>query len=192
MKNILLFGGGLDSAFYFLNFIEKKIPFECLWVDYGQRTRLGEVAAMAKFCSKYDVFYQETATTLISGYTAPNLLMKTGTLPFVEGRNLGLLMTALKYGDMIHMGFTDPGYTPFKDADQEFIDNMNKILSASFNEKRVSAEFIGTSRLELFKKFYKIEPRLLDMAFTCWESETLEECGVCKHCLLKAQLKASV
>lgn len=192
MKNILLFGGGLDSAFYFLHFIEKKMPFECLWVNYGQRTVMGEVSAMGKFCSKYRIKAHVVSTDLISNYAAPNLLMRTGDNPFVEGRNLGLALTALQYGDKIHMGFTDPGYTPFKDADKEFIENMNKVLSASFAGKSVSAELIHLNRQKLGQIFLAKEPDLFDMAFTCWESTSEEECGKCKHCISKQKMKESI
>jgi len=190
MENILLFGGGLDSANLFLYLVKSRIPFSCLHIDYGQKAAEAEIQAVKLFCDKYDVELKLVNDTRILQYNKqPNLMFGTGTNPYIDARNLVLIMTAAEYADNIYIGFYDKN-DPVSDANAKFYDSVNAVLAGSFFNRKVQlvAPIIDIPKQQLCKESYKFEPEFFKWTMTCWLPVDGKECGHCKHCLKKKEI----
>ncbi len=193
-KNVLLIGGGLDSVAYLI-MLHKSID-ACLFIDYEQKPSNGEYKACKYFCDKYNIPFIVTTNSQIYKYNKKPCLLFTGNMddnPYVEGRNLSLLLTAFEHGDNIIFGFCDPGYPPFPDATQEFIENTNKLIKAVFTNKSVNAPYISILRTDLLLFAYIKDQELFDKSVTCWcYDDDNGECGKCRHCKLKKAQKEEI
>lgn len=191
---LLLSGGGLDSAAYMIMLHDSLSSV--LSVNYGQACYEQEYKATEYFASKYSIPHICTKTDMIRNYNKQDVCLFTGNSAdnaYVNGRNLSLIMQGLQYDKDIVLGFTNPGYKPFPDADEDFLQQVNTLLNRVFNyEVTVQAPFLSVPRVELFKQAYLKDNELFDKSMTCWTPVNGEECGKCKHCLLKAQQKQQV
>jgi len=188
--NILLLGGGLDSISYLILMKDEGIDFSCLSVNYGQMSYQGELQACIYFCNKYDVPLLLAENKQIEKYNdIKNCQLFTGNTnhdPYVSGRNASLILTALEYGNTIHIGFTDPGYEPFPDATPSFVIEFNNILTKTFKNKLLVAQYELMRRVDILGRAYEMDNDLFHESRTCWCCDSYgNECNVCKHCLLK-------
>lgn len=207
-RNLLLFGGGLDSAAYFVLMCHFGISFKPLLINYGQLAWRGEWSALEKLTldltgthvSRDSSIYTHSIKDVQKG---PTFLL-TGNKdhdPYVRGRNFLLIAKALKHGDNIILGLCDPGYKPFPDADEEFIRNVNESVRACFTDAQVLAPFINVSRPTVLAAAASVYPKLFDTAWTCWTvkeasfdqpESAITQCGVCKHCMLAAKQRIEI
>jgi len=184
----LLLGGGLDSVAYLI-LLNKELD-KCIWINYGQVSIKGELEACKYFCDFYNKELIVATNTQIKNYNKNSMLF-SGNLedpPFVIGRNLSLIMTAFEYSKKIMLGFTDPGYAPFEDANSKFINDLNFLLERVMPSYSIIAPLIHKDRKEVIKEAYSLNNLLFEKSFTCWVSNSKIECGVCKHCILKKEL----
>lgn len=192
---LFLSGGGLDSVAYII--LEHKNIDTVMSVDYGQVGFSEEVEATKNICKKYGLNHIIEYTSIISEYNrGRDVSLFTGNIEddaYVNGRNLALIMLALKYDKDIMLGFTNPGYKPFPDADEEFVALADEMIKRVFRgEGSVIAPYINTLRTDVFKEAYKLDNELFDISMTCWTPKNGKECGECKHCKLKKQQKELV
>lgn len=204
---VLLSGGGLDSIAYLIIMHNRGIKFATLVVDYGQASFAGELRATQYFCDKYGITILRCISEQIAAYNdTSSCMLWTGNKehsPFVEGRNISLILKAFEYSKSVILGFCDPGYEPFPDANATFIDTVNTMLRHSFSSSfEASAPFIAIPRKELLYTAYTYDRDLFKASFTCWTPNLDEhsvngytrvlECGTCKHCLLKKEQEKEV
>jgi len=184
----LLLGGGLDSVAYLI-LLNREID-KCVWIDYGQISSKGELKACEYFCNFYNKELIVAINTQVRKYNTCSMLF-TGDLeddPFLIGRNLSLIMTAFEYSKNVMLGFTDPGYEPFEDANSKFLIDLNNLLERVMPTYSIVAPLIHNNRKEVMKQAYCLNNSLFDKSFTCWISNSTLECGICKHCNLKKKL----
>lgn len=189
----LLLGGGLDSVAYLI-LLHKKID-SCIVIDYGQHSYKGEEASAEYFCNKYSKPLHKVKNSQILRYNKCYCQLFTGNTEhnaYVNGRNISFILQALEIDDCVYLGFTDPGYAPFPDADEEFIRDINLLLSRVFNKVSILAPYIDINRGIILQEAYKLDNELFDKSFTCWISNNIDECGHCKHCLLKEEQKRKI
>lgn len=184
----LLLGGGLDSVAYLI-LLTEEID-KCIWIDYGQISSKGELEACKYFCNVYNKELIVATNNQVKCYNTCSMLF-SGDLkddPFLNGRNLSLIMTAFEYSKNVMLGFTDPGYAPFEDANFKFINDLNNLLERVMPTYNIVAPLINSNRKDVIKLAYSMNSSLFEKSFTCWISDSLKECGMCKHCLLKSEL----
>lgn len=192
---LFLSGGGLDSAAYII--LQHKNIDSVMSIDYGQVGFIEEVEATKNLCKKYGLNHILEYTSLISEYNrGRNVSLFTGNIEddaYVNGRNLTFIMLALKYDRDIMLGFTNPGYQPFPDADEDFVKLSDDMVKRVFQGNgSIVAPYINTLRTDVFKEAYKLDNELFDISMTCWTPKNGKECGRCKHCLLKEKQKELV
>lgn len=190
-KTCLLFGGGLDSWAVALHLLKATaINDLCLYhIDYGQVAHKAERKSMEAFSQLFGVSYKSSYDTTISNFNPqPNLLFGTGVEPHVNMRNLGLILKAAQDFNDIYLGITEGA---FADTSQQFLDTVNNLLSNSIYTRTVTvhAPLIGIGKEEACRQALQHEPKLFELAMTCWTPFLDKECGICKHCLEKYAIK---
>jgi 7-cyano-7-deazaguanine synthase in queuosine biosynthesis len=191
MKHILLWGGGVDSACYLMQLQQAGQPVELLHIDYGQHAALGERDRAYWWAHQYGTVLHTRATDLLMGYANPNALMGTHSDLYIDGRNLGFVILACEYGDVIHLG-SRPGAYP--DCSPRFTDVVNELFSLVFvaRPRILRTDLVAIDRVSLLRRCLLQEPELLARTWTCYQSMTLTECGTCTHCQRKQRLIAEV
>lgn len=189
LPNVLLFGGGMDSAAVFIHLVKNEIPFASLFVDYGQLAAEAEYEAVMKFSNAYKVPVIWEEDFLIKALNGDSLLFGTGTNPYLDGRNTVLMMIAAKYSNTIWMGL-DYAEKPLADASPEFLEQSNSYFKkAIFNRSiEFKGPFIHRPKHEVCKEAYEFEPQFFNWAVPCWTPIEGKECGQCKHCLTKKEI----
>ncbi|MBF0443413.1 MAG: 7-cyano-7-deazaguanine synthase [Oligoflexales bacterium] len=191
-KPVLLFGGGLDSAAYLILMQHQGIELDCMWIDYGQKSAACERRAVRHFTHKYGIELIEQTNIQIIKYNIQKCQLFSGDLaddPFVNCRNLSMIMQALEYSDTVILGLASLGYQAHPDSDAEFLASINALFCRMFDRQiQIIAPYVDTPRIELFAKAYSLDKELFSHSGTCWiGSPDGNECGVCKKCLIKKQ-----
>ena len=120
--------------------------------------------------------------------TMPNALMdEKGESLFVEGRNLGLVLTVAPFAQDVYLAITKLtglGIADHKDASERFILSLNAVLECSFSHAvKVFTPWSHLWKEALVRRHLPQESELFARSWTCFFSTTLEECGRCRHCL---------
>ena len=197
-KWTFLSGGGLDSAAYII--LKHNEIKNVVVIDYGQYPYLFELSMTKFWANEYNLPITILKDDNIKKYNLQQCMLFSGNIEdnaYVNGRNLSFIMDALTVGDNIMLGFTNPGYTPFPDADEQFLCDINDIIKRVFNrEIHIDAPYIHTLRTDVFREAYKKDSRFFDYNATCWTpvkvGENFQNCGKCKHCKLLEEQKSLI
>ena len=77
----------------------------------------------------------------------------------------------------------------FKDCSQEFVNNMNTILKCQDSNGTLFAPIINMDKLEIINDLQTgIYKELINQTWSCYESNSLEECHQCYNCICKRLL----
>jgi 7-cyano-7-deazaguanine synthase in queuosine biosynthesis len=204
--DLQLFGGGLDSVALFYFLLSQSSNFKILHVDYGQKAVIGEKQSTKYFSTKYGIEPLWITISNLEGYITGTSILKGGPeslgnskgmteMNRLENRNsvllsIAVMLVASNGGGRIFVAFhREPEDAPFPDATKGFLTTFKHSVSTSTRARiEVRAPFQETNwtRDRIFDYGYrKGGKEFLDMSFTCYESVTTEECGVCAHCILK-------
>ena len=201
-NSIILFGGGLDSAAMveMLALIGSK-PL-LLYFDYGQKAMQGETRAMEYFSRKHKLPTQrvEVPKGIFPDSPLTNQAIATKHAQnYLPGRNM--VFAALAFPIAVRIGASRIylGASPadassvFLDAKRAFATAFNTMLSLGYrDEVRLTMPLIEQNRESYLKKAMITEPDLFRVSFSCYESNTVTECGLCTHCAIKRDMQRKV
>jgi len=219
-KFLFLFGGGIDSVAQVIllnSLCGNDVKIRLLHIDYGQKASMHEIKSGLNLV-KYGYAEKLNRLSLNYIYNTNNPLFcniqfsedeytkdkceisfRNAMLGFV---GLFKLLNDDEYSDFrdadICFGFyayTEKGTYPFPDETPIFINKMNNVIDVYGYENRFVAPFMHMSKKGIWKSAYEKEPKLFDIAWTCYEDGD-KQCGVCPHCqylkrFMKEELKLS-
>lgn len=198
--NVVLMGGGMDSYAVLLYLRSLNIENVVgLHVDYGQKASEAERIAVRSQCAFTNYRFEKvTEGNILKGLNPSNLLLGTGDDPVLFGRNLILLAIAAKYGKNIYLGLDKPynGAIPWFDCTLEYFHQAVKLIGNP--EITVAAPFIDIEKEYVYRTCLTADAHFFTRTMTCWtpvNSEVMipsEECGECKHCKTKAELRYKI
>lgn len=204
--NVLLMGGGMDSYAVLLYLVEKGVKVVCVHVDYGQTSAKAERAAckgqisyvkdkykvpldLVELDDKFLIYHLNPHGSYLFGHETAS--------PELKGRNLVLFLRAVcvaGYNGRIYLGLDKPynGGEPFKDCVLPFFKDAIKMIDRPDIE--VIAPFINMDKQNVVTWAYHRDSEFLDRTMSCWDArldkyDDVVECGVCKHCKTKKELK---
>lgn len=194
-RGLILFGGGIDSACLGHYLHDAGTSFDLLCIDYGQKAWRGEYFASKHFASLYGC---NIHTVRINAYeTLSHPMLKNGQMASEHNmnvlplRNQTLLDEAVrfamlhKYAD-IYVGFhVEPCDSKFYDAMPTFLRAYQSLLDCQHIQIEVKAPFQEMVKTEYLTYLPRHEWR---NTFSCYESESIYECGKCTHCQQKKEL----
>jgi len=196
---MILFGGGIDSC----ALVELYRPYDPILVyfDYGQKAYSGEVAATIHYATKYNLrshVIKVPPTILPSSPLTDGAMASDHAQNYLPGRNLVFaalaLPLAIKLGcTEILLGASPSNDNVYNDAKQPFADMFNALAGFGYpGAPALRMPLLKMKRIDYARFALSREPRLFDIAFSCYESKTVDECGLCTHCKIKAALKNEV
>jgi 7-cyano-7-deazaguanine synthase in queuosine biosynthesis len=195
---VLMHGGGLDSTAVFLSLVELGDKLCIVNVNYGQRAAAAEWIAVIKQAGKYNIpLLRESFSYIKDMNPQPSVMFGTSPdSPKINMRNTAMVLIGAKYANKIYLGLDKPwkDAAPWEDASQKFLEIMNRMLAVSIVTRKVEviAPFITVPKLEVCKQAYEADREFFDLSMTCWTPNSGEECGVCKHCKIKEEIREAV
>lgn len=216
MKNnktdaIILLSGGLDCTVALSDCINKFNVVLALTFDYGQKSFEKEVKSAKNICAFYDISHKTikldwlkdiTKTSLVSDKEIPkninleaiNEMQESCKNVWIPNRNSVFINIAAAHldalnGGVIIIGANKEEAQTFSDNSQKFIDNINKTLEFSCQQKIYAiAPLINANKVEILNLALKNNAPL-DLIHSCYENG-INHCGLCESCLrLKRALK---
>lgn len=209
---VVMFGGGIDSAALIeLECRNRKLNALLLYVDYGAKAAMGEIASLRYFANKYGFPYYIAS---LGRVFAHNPIIDTALTDdhqndYVPGRNL--LIASIAFSLACRYGAQEVlfGAQPLPpndnmlawalDMQQGFIGGFNDLTARCYpNAKRrpwVHAALLKYPDKETYvRATFKREPRLFEAGVTtsCYQSETMTPCGRCAHCIARDELRRKV
>jgi len=199
VRRIVLYGGGLDSTALALSLGETYSPqeIELLHIDYGQKATKGERKAVERMAQRG---FKHTYLAMCIDYSSA-AIMRPGfannrAANMLELRNPLLVAFAASYAasvaerSVLYLGFHYEPDSVFPDAKAGWLAPMQDVLNqATHRSVLVTAPFSDMPRAEVFATGCRIEPKLAQLAHTCYEAVA---CGKCTHCLELVDLQASL
>lgn len=204
--NVVLCGGGLDTMatlahlsmelkaqdehFLFCHLTNSKgeMPFVLCVVDYGQVAFEQEYAAVR---TAAEALFPDKAVNVIHDSSIRDwnpdggLLFGTGTNSELSGRNLALLLSALKQGPVnsVTLCLTGEVDIPMpQDTTTNFVKHADHLLRMSNMSNRVVAPLLSIEKSNALRAAHKHWPGLFNVAFSCWLPRNGKPCGTCRHC----------
>lgn len=198
MKIVLLYGGGIDSTTLLRYLTLRGDKVTSVFARYGQKASSLEEASCSYFCKKYgselsvvDLDLKFCSSGILSGDTRE---LNQSSNIILEGRNLllasvGAMKAAAIGAEALALGFhLEPVLRPFPDASPEFSESLSSVLKTAFTHPlHLELPFLDKSRQEIFDMAKELDAEILDRAHTCYQ-DVPGGCGVCSHCLIKAEL----
>lgn len=193
--NLILFGGGIDSACLARHLCMNNIDFDLLTINYGQKAWVGELHAANYFGNLY---YCAVYTSTINAYdhlTHP--MLKRGLMAIEHNhnviplRNQTLIDEAIRFAIInkyknIYLGFhIEPKESKFYDAMPEFLEAFQRLIDCQHIGIELKAPFKNTLKEDYLRLLSDTE--LLN-TYSCYESGTINECGRCTHCKQKQEI----
>lgn len=174
MNTIVLFSGGVDSgacAHYLAGEGHEVHP---LFVDYGQRAAIPEIAAASKLSCAMGL-------TLHSVKMSMNRSFGAGE---IRGRNAFLIFSTILssiYDEPCAIALGIHAGTPYYDCTPAFLCSVDRLVAEqSDGRARVIAPFLMWSKRHIFEYF--TESKLpLELTYSC-EAGEVPPCGVCLSC----------
>ena len=202
MSSMILFGGGLDSG-AMVELLASVTKPKLVHFDYGQKASNGERNAMRYFANKYEL---ERMYLGIDPGIFPDNPLTRGSIAekhehnYMPGRNmifasLAFPLAAQHGVERVYLGASPvEGPSAFHDAKKEFAEHFNKLTRFGYgpNMPVLVMPLLSMDRVTYLRKALITEPDLFARTFSCYESKTLDECGRCTHCLVKAQMHTRV
>lgn len=194
---VVLLGGGLDGYAVLLHLKQMGIDdIHVVCVDYGQLAAQYEIEAVEKqvrFTGVQKFSVVQDRSRLIETLNPNGLLFgHPDGSPMLYGRNLVLLLHAMQYGSTIYLGLDKPyhGGPPFFDCTLDYFQQAIKLIGNP--DVSVSAPFVDTDKLDVCYEAVQLDSHFFDRTFTCWTPVNGQECGTCKHCKTKQDLRVKV
>lgn len=199
----VLFGGGLDSCALVEFLIVEGFRPLLVHIDYGQKARRGEVAALCAMQNRHSLeSYRINLQGVLPDSPLTTKLVTTDhDKNFIPFRNL-LFMVAAAAGlahlpiEKVYLGFhQEPGDSVYHDAKANVIlPALNTILHMIYPNQNISfhAPFGMIERVAYLRSTLNLYPSLFEDSFSCYESITEIECGRCTHCQQKSALRRSI
>lgn len=202
---LILFGGGIDSCVLCTQaWTQHRNPL-LFYIDYGAKAAPGEIEAMGNMAARFK--FRQDVLHLPTEIIAPSPLTE-GTMQTeqakneVPARNMVFLSLAFMYAcklgiNTIWIG-SDPPRPPwqgFRDSRQPTFDAFNALTAYAYGDysPRVYAPLLAyQDTIYYLRHALVVMPDLLDVAFTCYESNGPKECGECNHCKRKARLRSEL
>lgn len=200
IRSLLLWGGGTDSTTLAVWLRKQEVPLLAFHVDYGQKSIVGERAAISYFAEKYSIptFFFDCRmgdlcySAIVKG--EEDNLKNDIALNVLEGRNVTLLALACQYAvgadiSDVYVGLNaEPLDRPFPDATIEYWRSFQAMIDCSFRPRmEIHAPFAGISRLEILRLGRSMDPDIGRKTFSCFEGIT-EPCGHCDHCVKQKEM----
>ena len=193
-KALLLFGGGVDSAALGMWMFKQGIPFDCILFDYQQKAFEGEYHAAMHFMDVWGSHLHIDAIRMWNKIQHPMLL--NGVMAQEHSKNVLALrnqafltaasIRAIDLGyDSLYIGFhQEPADSQFHDARIEFGLGFQALLHMQGIELKIEMPFANLTKAEYI---HHLNPFHLSKTFSCYESQTRKECGICTHCQQKKE-----
>lgn len=203
-STIILFGGGLDSGVLCARAYNRHKNPLLLYFDYGAKAAAGELAALRYLSKRFD--FDDKVVMVPREIIPPSALTdrpmaSEQAANEVPGRNVLFLAMAFSLALRVNASELWIGADPpttwegFRDSKQPTFDAFNIMTAFAYGEKspRVYAPLLpyGDAKRYVHEAMVTL-PEIFDVTFSCYESFTEKECGVCKHCERKARLHAEI
>jgi 7-cyano-7-deazaguanine synthase in queuosine biosynthesis len=173
-------------------------------VDYGQKALVSERKAMRWFADKYG--FQTYEGSMSFGFSNSHIMAGTPLATEAETnrlelRNLVLISYAASYAASVYtdaqdkavilVGFhIEPLGAVFPDARTGYLGALERsINSATKVDIAIKTPFQFSTRFEILSEWSDFDPDLITHSHTCYENEV---CGVCTHCIQKAEMVAEL
>lgn len=193
-KGLLLFGGGIDSAALGMYLFKHDVAFDCLLFNYQHKSYNGERHAAMHFTNVWGNKLHEQSINLWSVMNHPMLIDGIMTNEHNENvlplRNQAFLTSATIHAlalgyDTLYIGYhIEPSNSKFHDARIEFGLGFQALLDMQGVNVKIEMPFATLNKEEYI---YHLNTYHLLKTFSCYESQTTEECGICTHCQQKKQ-----
>ena len=207
---IFLTGGGLDSTAQVIlimnNYVNLSVrKLLLMHIDYGQRAAMQEFHYVKKLAKKYNLSFtqidlkhiiKESDNLLFIKHSIEEPIDREKTVvlfrnPFLISVALFILLNDKRFKDWrkadILVGFHREPDRVFLDAQGEFLNHINNMLSYLEIDNRVLALFADKDRKEIIKEAYKLDSELFDLSWSCY-LDYERGCGVCPHCLQQKEI----
>jgi len=179
---LVLFSGGIDSTACLYYYLSEKFNVECIFVDYGQKSKKYELDSARKIAEYYNVPLKELRFCNSKNFHSGEII----------GRNSFLIISTImnvdNYCGILAMGLHEG--TPYYDCSELFVNTMNNLLKGYLNGKiLLDTPFIKWNKSMIVD--YCIDKGIpLDLTYSC-ENGTNPPCGTCLSCLDRKELNVS-
>ncbi|QGT99274.1 7-cyano-7-deazaguanine synthase [Candidatus Syntrophocurvum alkaliphilum] len=190
MNAIVLLSGGLDSVVSMLIARKYCKILKAITFDYGQIAKEKEISASEDICKMYNIDHKIVELPFmkedIKSGLIQNKKLDTNNI-WVPNRNGLFINIAACYAETIQAnwvicGFNAEEAVDFPDNSTEFIDNINKTLSLSTNNKVKVKSFVkDMNKEEIIKKAHKLGLKMFDI-WSCYLGNEIP-CGQCPSCI---------
>ncbi|SHJ56949.1 preQ(0) biosynthesis protein QueC [Clostridium amylolyticum] len=193
-KVVLLFSGGIDSTVLLFYLIRKKYDIFPLYINYGQTSYEGEIAAIEKIIeglinNKLMIINIQDVSKIGCGSLVgeyPNDVTSREDWykdEFFPNRNLILLSLAAAYAYKINatniaIGVVGDSYS---DTSKEFLDEMKKTLEISLGKYNIIAPYANMDRKKVIEDAIRYNVPI-ELTFSC-NSVGNRHCMLCTSCL---------
>jgi 7-cyano-7-deazaguanine synthase len=212
LKQIILLSGGLDSVVNFRCAVEEGQIEVALTFDYGQIAFSDEAAAAASCSERYSVRHEVIELDWYGSLVNRPIVGGGKIQPFPRGltadkaslleeawmpnRNCVFLSIGAAFAEALGaeavvIGLNRDEAEVFPDNSAGFLNNMNRVLSAStLSEVRATSYTADLSKQEIVKLGLEVDAPL-DLIYSCYKkSLDGRMCGLCQSCVrLKAALR---
>lgn len=189
-KSVFLHGAGLDSTAYLACLIEDATPIDTVvHVDYGHVAASLEEKTIRKQLKRLStngvsIPFVSVKDSLIKHLNDNAGLLFTGEgSPTLAARNLVLMLNAIPYGDIVHIGLcVEPLRAAFEDA-VIWPEKTEQFLNMNFPGRQIEVKNPKIAKKDLMERGYRLNPYLFEDSMSCWVPVQGKPCGKCSHCI---------
>lgn len=202
----ILFGGGLDSSALALHLSLTQSPKSIVLChySYGQKAQASERRVTEDFAEMLGCGYElltsdmrysnaaimENHDGIATDRNDNRLELRNPLLTLSLASYIASTKISTTVGDRIYLGFHYEKDDVFPDALTDWLDGMrNTLRHATRHKFFIEAPFSYMSRLDIARAGYRIRKDFFEITHTCYEGT---ECGKCKHCIEKAEMKSII
>lgn len=189
---VLLFSGGIDSTTLAYDLLSVGVELEALFIDYGQRTAVGErrsaryLAGIAGFSlTELCIPLPEDLTSgALFGLGAPRD-WKTPRVSFLPQRNLLLLTYAAMFAQRrgipeVAIGLINGG-SEFPDSTESFCKQAFQVLRLCYPDLQVLAPYVSWTKEQVIARAVTLGVPI-EATFSCHFLPD-RHCGSCPACV---------
>jgi 7-cyano-7-deazaguanine synthase len=179
---LVLLSGGIDSTACLHYYLSEKFSLECIFIDYGQKSKKYELESAKKITEYYDIKLIELKIDSLKDYDEGEIVGRNSFLVISTIMNIENNYRIIGMG--IHKG------TPYYDCSESFLKTMNDLLHGYFNGKvMLDAPFITWDKPMIINYCYDNNIPL-DSTYSC-EKGVKPPCGDCLSCLDRKEINVS-
>lgn len=173
-RPLILLSGGVDSALMLEIANRNTIP-SCLFVDYGQPSRLRELHAANSLVRHYR--FGSLIEITVNGMRLGGMTGGLENNPMVvPGRNMTLVALAANLRpEEIWIGCNLDDQADYHDCRKAFLEAASRAI-----EIPVKAPLLGMSKETILDECKRLEVPV-DLCWSCYLSKTFQ-CGICNSC----------